>query len=537
MTSPLPSAPTFQTAPPQKFRLTASAVAGYFHHSCDRLFRWNTVAGPLHEKPGIGWGIPRKMRKYSRPGINLLMSGGSRFEADHVTTLIEEHGEENVLCAGVDRKAGTVNELDFTAVVTALRGKQIPKYIAQVKIEFSEEDEADFLRHFGLDPERVTLGVARPDLLEIHMAEDCESLLLRIWDFKMSQEARHDHFMQVAFYTYMLEHALVVYGLPHVRVDVHTAVIRSRKVDPEEFELAPYRLAVDDFLRNHARHLFDTPARSAHFHVADHCTNCEYLDECRAQADVGHDLSCIPYMSSESKRRLVQAGIRNYVDLVDLDDPARIESIRELGHDLSVNLQRYIQNARALWDGNMRDMEADTLLMPYHESVRIVLSAESDPVTATCFALGFRTFQWDAVNNQPLTSSHVVVSDGPEKEAELLVHFLRPLNEFLQGIDTQNRNIFSESPDSDPRVIAALERVAAGNDAYKAFRAHTPQLRSTNPNFAALNDEVNTIQLEIRQAAEALKQARKDAKWIRKGDTSHFTFTCTIGLISPFCAG
>lgn len=36
---------TSASRPPQKFRLTASNVAKYFAHKCDRYFRRNSVAG------------------------------------------------------------------------------------------------------------------------------------------------------------------------------------------------------------------------------------------------------------------------------------------------------------------------------------------------------------------------------------------------------------------------------------------------------------------------------------------------------------
>lgn len=58
---------TATSRPIQKFRLTASNIAKYFANRCDRNFRWNTVAGPLRGKSGIGWNVPQKVRAHSRP--------------------------------------------------------------------------------------------------------------------------------------------------------------------------------------------------------------------------------------------------------------------------------------------------------------------------------------------------------------------------------------------------------------------------------------------------------------------------------------
>ena len=96
---------TQASRPPQKFRLTASNIAKYFANRCDRNFRWNTVAGPLRGKSGIGWNVPQKKRAHSRPGIALLMEAGNFFEGDHVQALIDEYGAEAVLTAGIERSA------------------------------------------------------------------------------------------------------------------------------------------------------------------------------------------------------------------------------------------------------------------------------------------------------------------------------------------------------------------------------------------------------------------------------------------------
>ena len=106
---------------PQKFRLTASNIAKYFANRCERYFRWNTVVGPLRGKAGIGWNVPRKVRAHSRPGIALLMQAGNFFEGDHVQTLIDEHSEQAVLTAGIERTEDgcQVKELPFTLKVRA----------------------------------------------------------------------------------------------------------------------------------------------------------------------------------------------------------------------------------------------------------------------------------------------------------------------------------------------------------------------------------------------------------------------------------
>src|SRR4051812_40934805 len=93
----------------QKYRLTASVIASHFKHRCDRLFRWNSVEGRHRGRAGIGWNVPPRERRHSRPGIALLMEAGDTFEIDNLQVLIDEVGTDQVRIAGIDDSAGRRN--------------------------------------------------------------------------------------------------------------------------------------------------------------------------------------------------------------------------------------------------------------------------------------------------------------------------------------------------------------------------------------------------------------------------------------------
>jgi hypothetical protein len=183
----------------QKFRLNASIVASYFKHRCDRLFRWNAVESTLRQRPGIGWGIPAKIRSSSRPGIQLLMGAGDVFELDNVLRLRDEGlaagADDHVLMEDVktEGKRKIIQPLEFDRFSQALRDPIPPRYTAQLKISLSAtpEIEQGFLARFGLDPDRVRVADTRPDLIETVWPDvSGEPIRLRIWDFKASQSAR-----------------------------------------------------------------------------------------------------------------------------------------------------------------------------------------------------------------------------------------------------------------------------------------------------------------------------------------------------------
>jgi uncharacterized protein YdcH (DUF465 family) len=466
----------------------------------------------------------------------MLMEAGNFFEGEHVERLLEEYGEAAVLTAGVERDGDgcKVLELPFASFVEAFWAERLPRFVAQLEVLLDAEQEARLLERFGLDTARVTLGPARPDLLEVlPPATEGGKVRLRIWDFKASQQARHDHYVQVAYYSFLLEHAVREAGLENVEVDMEFAVIRSRK-GAEEFGLRPYRLAVDDFLHNRARVLMETPAADSHFHVTDHCAMCEYMDQCRAEADAHFDLSRVAYMSSESKRRLRQRGFSTHRELAAVTDLGRVAELRTLSHDLSLNLARYVATAQALEDGAPRPLQATTLLMPRYEDVRVVISAEQDAVTGTCFALGFKTFEgWDGEQGKVIGDERVFVAREPNSEAQILLEFLRALNELMRRVDAANREVAAQPLDDAPAVRAATEELARCEEDAAEFKRNCPVLRKTNPRHAELSAEREALAERVKQAKAAIKEARREAWWeLRKQTRSlHFYVYDTLDLL------
>lgn len=521
----------------QKFRLRPTDIAAWFRHSCDRNFRWNTVPGEQRDRPGIGWGVPRRIKKSTRPGVVLLMSAGYNFEADGIEELIALHGEEKILYAGFTSHANnrTVGDLPFDRFVGSLRREPYPLFIAQLEIKLEGEREERFLRSFELDPNRVAISPGRPDLLELLSPQAAgDPYKLRIWDYKASSSARHEHFIQVAYYSYLLDFALREEGIADVVVDLEHAVIRSREPEKEPFELAPYRLAVKEFIESHVPKLFKTAASDTHFHVAPGCMMCEYADHCRAEADAGFDLSRIAYLTSESRRQLRGAGIKTHRELARVDDAGLLASIRTAGYDLTVNLDRYIATARALEDGQPRPLGALTLLMPRYEDIRVIISVEHDPVTNTCFALGLKTFEgWDETDRRVIGSERVFIANEKAAEAKLLFNFLHALNELLERVDATNRAVReSFSLETDPKVMAAHQEAERAQTALDAFKAQYQPLRKTDPDYESLKDRRDALTEEVKQAKRSLAEARGEAhRAMQRGMKSlHFYLYDNIDL-------
>lgn len=522
--------------PSAKFHLTASALKSHFKLRCERRFRWETVPTSARGRPGIGWNVPRVARSHSRPGIALLMQAGDTFEIEQIQALSSNITAEPALPgieqrlhhAGIEqvRERNRVRETPIAEALDLFRQMPAPRFVAQVDIDMAVHLTVGprFLQGFGLDPDAIDLGPARPDLIELLPPDNSHPLRrLRVWDFKSSQVARHEHFIQVAYYSLLLEVVLAELGITDLMVDTVEGVVAARDTETasgsgvplehKPFKLEPYRLAVVDFLRNRVPDLLAMKASEAHFHVQDGCMMCEYMEECRGQANAASDLSRIPFMSSESKRHLLAEGFRSHPDLATLDaaaDRPRIEQLRALSHDLATNGARYIALAQALEDGSPRLLEKSTFQMPRWENVRIVLSAEQDAVTGTCFALGIKAFAWDEANNKPLNQEHVFVAETKGDEVStLLLPFLQTLNRLLEEVHQANAAIRGAPVDDDPRVVAADQQHAAAQAALDEFKsANAAGLRKRNA-------EADALRAQRAQLDQTAKTAERAAKEIR----------------------
>lgn len=514
---------------PARYRLTASNLARYFKHSCDRLFRWEAVGGKDRSRLRREEGVPDARRLDSRPGIELLMAEGNRFEMDQVLALREENGEENVYIHSITTRESGEQIPDPTPLrrlSELLRQPTPPRFIAQVELNLWSDARtaADrFLLSVGLDPDKVELRPSIPDLIEVLEPDELEEQYrLRVWDFKASPQAKHEHFAQVAYYSLLLEYALVEHGLDdRYSVDVEFGVIRSKRDEPELFELEPYRRAVRNVLRNRLPDILATPATEAHYHVCPKCLVCEYFLTCQKEALENDDLSKVPFITSESKRRLREEGITTCRELAELDpEGTTAEHLRTRGHNLSVHLTRYIATAGALGDQQPRSLDATTLAVPAYENIRTVISAEQDGVTGTVFALGLKVYEgWDEEEQKVIGEEKVWIArqESQDEEARILGAFLRELNGLFDRVNDANREIDESPTEAEQLRDEAKEQEGVREAEYReaktgldAFKKQHKGIRRTSkdPEILELVAERDRLEAHVRD----LKEARDAAK-------------------------
>lgn len=407
--------------PDAPLRLTGTLVAQFFRFRCERQLRYD-----LLPEAARGGEVPRRNDDPAqgplvgpRPGAELLLRAGRRWERKKLRELIGRFGGERVRVHGWT-EGGEARRLPYAEVVRTLRDPGPVEFLVQPELLLP--DPEGFAGRWGVDPARVRIAAAHPDLVRIRRRPG--GLRFEVVDIKASREASAAHFAQVAFYTVLLEEICRAEGLSGAP-ELRRGWVWSRGGrGPRAFPLGAYRFHVEEFLRGDLPRVAALPPSEAAWHLSPHCGGCTFLHHCRAEAEAADDLARVPGITPLAKEVLHAKGIRTVRALT---KSFRRDTYTGC-HALEAEAVRLKQRAQALAFGKVFDVEAETHLMGAGEGRRVLLSAEEDPVTRRCFALGVRV-------EGGAGGAEVFVAErgGGAGERALLHAFLRRLDGVLSG--------------------------------------------------------------------------------------------------------
>jgi DNA replication ATP-dependent helicase Dna2 len=402
------------------FRLTGTRVAEFFRFGCERQLRYDLVA------PGARDGsvpAPDPM-----PGQALLTAAGRRWERRVLRRLLARLGPERVASAGWT-PAGNPVRLGAEEVVAVLRDPGPVEVLVQPELRL--RDPGAFVARFGLPPGLVELAPAVPDLIRVRRPRRGPARF-QVVDIRASGGARTSHFAQVAFYSLLLEELCRTEGIEAGRADPRWGRVWARDGrGPRRFALGAYRYHIERLLRETLPALLVGPADESAWHLSPRCSGCGHLRGCRAEADRTDDLARVPGITAAGKRALAGRGVRSVEGL--LRQLHRPETFRGSG-SLESQAPRLRQRVQALRYGKVFDIERHTHLMAPHEDVRVVLSAERDPVGGGCFALGLRVAGRVGAGAAPATAVWLAAGRGREEERAILHAFLDRLARLLEEV-------------------------------------------------------------------------------------------------------
>ncbi|MBW3627886.1 MAG: AAA family ATPase [Gemmatimonadetes bacterium] len=354
------------------FNLTGTRVAEFFRFGCERQLRYDLVSAAER-------GVDRTVR----PGARLLSAAGRSWERKKVRELIRRFGARRVAFAGWT-EAGSPARIPAEAVVQLLRDPGDIEVLVQPELRLPDPER--FARRYGLDPRKLRIASAVPDMIRVRRLSGGRRLF-QIVDIKASAKARIPHYAQIAYYSLLLDEICELEGISAGATDRRWGRIWSRAGrGPARFALGAYRHHVEEVLRRDLPRVLDQAQGESAWHLSPRCAGCGYFGHCRAQADGSDDLARVVGITPLAKRVLRGKGVRTVRELA-----LNVRKTTYQGcHTLEAQADRLAKRASALSYGKVLDVEARTHLMPRVEDVHVVLTAEGDPVSGRCFALGFR---------------------------------------------------------------------------------------------------------------------------------------------------
>jgi DNA replication ATP-dependent helicase Dna2 len=391
-----------------RFVLSATRIAEFVRFGCERQLRYDLV--PPADRTAA---IPQPAA--ARDAAALLRDAGRRWERRRLERLMRRAGEHRTAFAGWTPD-GSAARLPYEELITLLRA---PTPGLRLIVQPELRVPATLAPVAAALETRVELAIATPDALLVRRRPG--GLELQVLDFKAAAAVSLAHRAQVAYYAIVLDAVCAVERLDGVAVDVQEGRLWGRDGrGPRGFRLAAYSRLVRRVLADAVPRVAATAPADCAWHVAPRCNGCSYLNHCRSEADAADSLARLPGLTPLGARVLREKGVATTAQLARL---AWRKDVLTGCDSLERDATRLRQRAQALAFGKVFDVERNTSLMPRRDDVRLVVSAEYDPVTRRCFALGYHL---DA-GGAPRAAAFVAARPTHEAERDMLGRSLASL--------------------------------------------------------------------------------------------------------------
>lgn len=272
-----------------RFNVSPSRLGRYYFLECERFLRYDATPRERRAEEGVP---PRDFD--TSPVTRAVLETGAAWEH---TVLTQELPHAVLGDLPPDGQELTDRVLGYAETVEALRAATPGTAIYQPSLHAP----SSFYERYGLDPDQVTFGEFRPDLL---MVDDWGAgLELRVIDLKATDAMKLSHRIQVGIYTLLVAHVLDHEQLP-VGTSRDGGVWLHGADQPEWFALSGIIPPIETFLEQELTPLLTAPADQAFWHLYYRCEWCDYYSHCRDEAEATDDVSLVPYLSHFAKRHL-----------------------------------------------------------------------------------------------------------------------------------------------------------------------------------------------------------------------------------------
>ena len=398
-----------------QYSISPSRLARYFYHDCERQL---LVGASGNQQKGEQTG----MEEDTSLVVELLQDTGYDWEE----RVLEEHlKDHNVHIPPGEEK---LSERFFTQnqFHQLLPQLQEGDWVYQPTLKVGP----DFHRRYNLDSNLVRFPACRPDLLRYRNGK------FEIIDVKASDALKASHRVQVAFYALVLEDVLPI---DTAGLNTEAGYIWLYECpEPELFELGPSIRVLRDFLTNRLQNILSQPQQRAFWHLSRRCEWCDLFQTCQNEALQQQNVSLVPDLTHGSRLFLRdQLQIETLTDLQKVVERGDAESKLKNCGSLAGRARRLRNSVKALLGKNCVPQGGGTMRLPIREDVRIVLTAQKEPVSGRIYAAGFQRLGGKAVFGEGLRT-WVEVATAPEESETVRVSFLDALYQELYQLHQYN---------------------------------------------------------------------------------------------------
>ncbi len=367
-----------------------------------------------------------------RPVTKAILDSGARWEEE----VLEELIAGSVHIADGDPEA-PLSELIFDQAAARKRITELAprEFVYQPELEVP----ASFYERYDLDPAVVYWPPCRPDLIECVPGDD--GLLLRVIDIKASPGVKLSHRIQATVYSLVLDALLEEWGVEDRSVSDDAGIWLAQHSEPEHFELRMLRPPIEQFLEHELQPLLAGPASEAPWHLYFRCEWCEWFDHCREEMRETDSVSRVPYLTTHAKRFLGDRDppVKTLEDFNELlGNPERLAELDACA-SLRGKGDRLRTQVEALRNDEVRPFGGSSLVMPRLENVRLVLTAQNEPVSGQLYAYGIYAQGLRQVLGENRLSVQVATDGDPDTIIELQRSLARDLWEIFDAVDAYNK--------------------------------------------------------------------------------------------------
>ena len=411
------------------YNLSPSMLSRYFFFECPRYLRYHATPKAVRMIRQIPAG-----KVCTAPAAKALLDAGFSWEEQVVRKL----GGQVRVGSG----SGPLHErvLEWQETLAGLTSLSSGQHLYQPTLQ----PPTDFLSQYGISSDLCRFGMSRPDLVRCSMVNGEQKL--QIIDVKASEMLKGSHRIQVTLYAQMLQEVLKANDVPLAADQVQAGIWLYNKPEPVWFDLLPSQRILEDFFSHQLQNILTVSPEHLGWHLYYRCEWCEFYEHCRAEAETAGSVSLLPYLSVAGRAYLREArwekggSVDTLDDLttcLERDDAATI--FNSCG-SLRNRRERYTHALQALDRHEIVRHSGYSVGFPKHESIRIVLTLQQDPVGGGTYAAGVRRFGGnDGPFGTPI-SRKVFVARTADDCATVCTDFVTHLHGLLEVVDAYNRD-------------------------------------------------------------------------------------------------